>query len=307
MSSPRFSPRLCDGPRSPTRVRIAVIGDVHFHWDETDLAYFDGSDYDLLLFVGDLARYAHSGGLQVAESLSRLSRPTLVIPGNHDGVRALQLLAEISGSRPMIRLLGRSQQRRCAALRRALAPISMVGYSRHEYSVRGLDFAILAARPHSMGGPALGCAPYLRRAFGVGSMEESAERLKDLVDECSAERIIFFAHNGPTGLGEGRSDIWGRDFRLEAGDFGDPDLRIAIDHARARSKKILAVVAGHMHHALAGGGERRWLVEREGLLYINAARTPRIFVRGGQRLRHHVALETDGCRTMAEEVLIPAG
>ena len=294
-----------DSPRSPTRVRIAVVGDVHVHWDATDLAYFNRSDYDLLLFVGDLAKYAHSGGLQVAESLSRLSRPTLVIPGNHDGVRALQLLAEISGNRPMIRLLGRGQRRRCAALRRALAPIPMVGYSRHEYSVRGLDFAILTARPHSMGGPALGCAPYLRRAFGVASMEESAERLKELVDECPAERIIFFAHNGPTGLGEQRSDIWGCDFLPAGGDFGDHDLRIAIDHARARSKKILAVVAGHMHHALAGGGERRWLVEREGLLHVNAARTPRIFVRGEQRFRHHVLLETDGCRTTAEEMLIP--
>jgi uncharacterized protein (TIGR04168 family) len=286
-------------------VRIAVVGDVHVHWDETDLAYFNRSDYDLLLFVGDLAKYAHSGGLRVAESLSRLSRPALVIPGNHDGVRALQLLAEISGNRRMIRLLGRGQRRRCAALRRALAPIPMVGYSRHEFSVRGLDFAILAARPHSMGGPALGCAPYLRGAFGVASMEESAERLKELVDECPAERIIFFAHNGPTGLGESQSDIWGCDFRLPEGDFGDPDLRIAIDHARARSKKVLAVVAGHMHHALAGGGERCWLVEREGLLHINAARTPRIFVCGQHRLRHHVVLETDGCRTTAEQVLVP--
>jgi uncharacterized protein (TIGR04168 family) len=181
----------------------------------------------------------------------------------------------------------------------------MVGYSRHEFSFGGLDFAILAARPHSMGGPALGCAPYLRRAFGVASMEESAERLKQLVDECPTERILFLAHNGPTGLGEARSDIWGCDFRPAEGDFGDPDLRIAIDHARARSKQILAVVAGHMHHALVGGGERRCLVEQEGLLHVNAARTPRIFVLGEQRLHHHVVLETDGCHTTAEEVLVP--
>jgi uncharacterized protein (TIGR04168 family) len=288
-------------------VRIAVVGDVHVHWDEADLAYFNRSDYDLLLFVGDLARYAHSGGLRVARSLSRLSRPALVMPGNHDGVRALQLLAEISQNRPLIHLLGRGQRKRCAALRRALAPLPMVGYSRHDYSVRGLDFAVLAARPHSMGGPTLGCAPYLSRTFGIASLEESAERLKQLVEECPAQHVIFFAHNGPTGLGNHRSDIWGCDFRPAEGDFGDPDLRVAIDHARARSKKILAVVAGHMHHALAGGGERRWLVERDGLLYINAARTPRIFDRGQQRLRHHVVLETDGFRTRAEEVLAPSG
>lgn len=295
-----------DSPRSPNRVRIAVIGDVHGHWDEADLAYFNRSDYDLLLFVGDLAKYAHAGGLRVAKSLSRLSRPALVIPGNHDGVRALQLLAEVSGNQAMIRLLGRGQQRRCSALRRALAPIPMVGYSWHEFSVRGVDLAILAARPHSMGGPALGCAPYLSRAFGIASVRESAKRLKELVDACPAERVIFFAHNGPAGLGDGRSDIWGCDFRPLAGDFGDPDLHLAVEHARARSKQILAVVAGHMHHALAGGGERRWLVERDGLLYINAARTPRIFVRGQQRLRHHVVLETDGCRTTAQEVLVPS-
>jgi len=285
-------------------VRIAVVGDLHVQWDEADLAYFNRSDYDLLLFVGDLAKYAHAGGLRVAKSLSRLSRPALVIPGNHDGVRPLQLLAEISGNRPMIRLLARGQQRRCAALQRALAPVPMVGYSWHEFSARGVDFTVLAGRPHSMGGPALGCAPYLSRAFGVASMQESAARLKELVDECPGERVIFFAHNGPTGLGKRRSDIWGCDFRPAQGDFGDPDLRIAIDHARARSKKILAVVAGHMHHALAGGGERRWLVENAGLLYINAARTPRIFIRGRRRLRHHVVLETDGCHTTAEEVLI---
>jgi uncharacterized protein (TIGR04168 family) len=286
-------------------VKIAVVGDIHVHWDETDLAYFDRSDYDLLLFVGDLAKYASSGGLRVAYSLSKLSRPALVIPGNHDGVRALQLLAEVSENQPMIRLLGRGQQRRCAALRRALAPVPMVGYSRHEFSVRGLDFSVLAARPHSMGGPALGCEPYLRRAFGITSMQDSAERLKKLVDECEAERILFFAHNGPTGLGSDRADIWGCDFRAAEGDFGDPDLRIAIDHARDRSKEILAVVAGHMHHALAGGGERCWLVEQEGLLHVNAARTPRIFARGQQRLHHHVVLETDGYRTTAEEILVP--
>ena len=44
------------GPRSPTRVRIAVIGDLHMHWDETDLAYFNRSDFsgiDLLPIVID--------------------------------------------------------------------------------------------------------------------------------------------------------------------------------------------------------------------------------------------------------------
>ena len=34
--------------------RIALIGDLHSSWDETDVAYFNRSDYALLLFTGDL-------------------------------------------------------------------------------------------------------------------------------------------------------------------------------------------------------------------------------------------------------------
>ena len=66
-------------------------------------------------------------------------------------------------------------------------------------------------------------------------------------------------------------------------------------------KRVLAVVAGHMHHRLKGGGERKWLVESDGVLYVNAARVPRI-EKSGQR--YHVCLETDGERARAELVAV---
>ena len=66
---------------------------------------------------------------------------------------------------------------------------------------------------------------------------------------------------------------------------------------------MLAVVAGHMHHRLKGGGERRWLVERAGVLYVNAARVPRI---DGDGRRYHVRLETDGETARAELIAVTA-
>jgi hypothetical protein len=40
-------------------------------------------------------------------------------------------------------------------------------------------------------------------------------------------------------LGDRKSDIWGCDFRPEEGDFGDPDLRTPVDHARPIGKSVL--------------------------------------------------------------------
>lgn len=287
-------------------VSIAVIGDVHLAWDEADIAYFESSDYDLILFVGDLASFTFAGALRTARRIARLRRPTLVIPGNHDAVHAPQLVSEVLRWKRLSHLLSFRMGKRCSALRQALAPVPLCGYSHHAFAARGLAWGVIAARPHSMGGPTLGYARHLRQTFGIRSMEESAERLCRLVDEAEHERLLFLAHNGPSGLGSSRHDIWGCDFRPEEGDFGDPDLRVAIDHARARDRKVLAVAAGHMHHRLRGGGSRITTLERNGVLYVNAARVSRIFEQHGRRRRHHVRIETDGEHTEAREVLVPA-
>ena len=149
--------------------------------------------------------------------------------------------------------------------------------------------------------------PYLSRVHGVTSLEASAARITQRIDESRGSRIVFLAHNGPSGLGARRSDIWGCDFKRGEGDFGDPDLRLAIDHARARGKHVLAVLAGHMHHTLrGGGGTRTWLARDEaGTLHVNAARVPRVFMAGGKEQRHHVEVVLDGDRAEAREVLVP--
>lgn len=276
-------------------MRIAVIGDIHKHWDDGDVEYFNGSDYDAVLIVGDLPGRTNSGFARVTEALARLRKRTLVIPGNHDGVTVFQKLAELKQKPRWIERGNRGMAERIDRWREQLRPAELVGFSRHTLQARGRSLDIVAARPHSMGGPSLAFRPYLRERFGVDSFADSAARLRDLFDACE-HPILVLAHNGPAGLGERPEDIWGCDFRTEGGDFGDSDLRDALDYARSRGKPVLGVVAGHMHRQLRGQPkrERRWLVERDGIIYANAAHSPRTLYEDGTRLRHHLGLDYDG-------------
>ncbi|MCO4771487.1 MAG: metallophosphoesterase [Deltaproteobacteria bacterium] len=272
---------------------------MHGFFDEEDVRLFDAGGYDLIVFVGDLAGLRLSSTLRVAGLIAQLTTPTLVVPGNHDAPNAVQLLGEVLHSRALIRLADRNTEGRADAIAAALGS-PLAGYSLHDV---GLGMQIVAGRPHSMGGDALSFAPFLKRRFGVESLEASADRLCRLVDESTAPNLLFVAHNGPLGLGDRRDDIWGCDFRAEEGDFGDRDLAVAVDYARAQGRAVVAVVAGHMHSKVRGGGERTARVERDGTLYLNAARVPRIWNDpDGRPVRHHLAVSWDGATVRAEEM-----
>lgn len=295
--------------RTGSTLRLALVGDVHLSFGPKDVAALDARGYDLVLFVGDLAGYSFRGALRVARYVAQLRTPAIVMPGNHDCITPQQMLAEIMGHEATVAMLTGGEEARVAELRRAIAPAILTGYGLHPLPVtNGPPIDLVTARPHSFGGPALSFRPYLERAHGVASLEASAERITRRIDESQAGRLIFLAHNGPSGLGARRSDIWGCDFRRSEGDFGDPDLRLAIDHARARKKHVLAVLAGHMHHALrGGGGQRTWLARDEaGTLHVNAARVPRVFVERGKERRHHVEVVVEGDHAEAREILVEA-
>ena len=285
-------------------VQIAVIGDVHRHFSAEDVAYFNNSDYDLILVVGDLANWWPHEGHQVARTMSQLKKPCLLIPGNHDTVTAYQLLAEVKQYRTFMRLSTIGHGRRERSLRRALGSITYCGYSTHAFNVRGVPFGVVAARPYTMGGPKLGFKHRLEQVYGITSMEESAERLERCLDQATSDRLIVLAHNGPTGLGASREDIWGCDFLPEEGDYGDPDLERAIAYAQNTGKRVMCVVAGHMHRKLQGGGQRLWQLEKDGIYYLNAARVPRIFRQDGEIVRHHIRLSFDESSFEIEELLI---
>jgi uncharacterized protein (TIGR04168 family) len=284
-------------------LRLAIVGDVHGCWTAADNDYFNRGPYAALLCTGDLPPLI--GSLPTARRLAALRLPAFMIPGNHDASTALQFLAELRHHDRLAALLSLGNERREAALRAALGPVKLVGYSLDRLDWDGRPLGLIAARPYSMGGDRLYFSAYLKRRHEVDSFAASAARLRALVDEAPRD-IIFLSHNGPSGLGAARDDLWGCDFRAEGGDFGDPDLRAAIDYALRAGRKVHAVVAGHMHHRLKGGGGERkhWQLQRDGVLYINAARVPRIRRRAAGQPRHHIALTLDENGARAEAVWI---
>ena len=285
-------------------VKIAIVGDVHLHFNQRDVEYFNQSDYSLILFVGDLINYRSTGLAAMGKLLGQLEAPTYFIPGNHDGTSLGQLVAEVVDQPWLRTITSLGSTTRVRSMEERLSNITTCGYSLHPFEINGLTFDMVAARPHAMGGGKLSFPRQLKNKFGIASMAESSQRLIELVDQSTAKRILFLAHNGPAGLGAKRHDIWGCDFRKGEGDFGDPDLQAAIKYAITQGKEVCAVVAGHMHHALKGGGTRKWHQERDQVHYINAARVPRIEREENNWIHHHVRLELTDHTTNIESLAI---
>ena len=284
---------------------VAVVGDLHSAWDVEDIGFFQRAEYPLLLVTGDLGHSGSHDGRRIARTLAQLAPRVLVMPGNNDAVDYPHIRAELTYRRARADLLADA-----VAEGHSIPPgresAQLCGYSVHDVELNGLALTVVAGRPFSMGGPDLAFPEALARVHDVHSIGDSTERLCGLVDEAGSEHVVFLAHNGPAGLGALPEDIWGRDFHPDAGDWGDQDLRTAIEHARQRGKKVLAVVAGHMHWAVAGRHDlqRRWQLQRDGVLYVNAARVPRVFSRDGRTMRHHVHLELRPDGASADERLI---
>ncbi len=280
--------------------RLAIIGDLHTHWDEVDLAQFSCSDYDLLYFTGDLGGSGVDSSLRMARLMAGLRQPTLVMPGNHDTVDINELAAELAHQNGLNQLMSMAQNSEATS-----NPIVLCGYSHHLIHAGQLDISLIAARPHSMGGPMLSFPEYMEDTYDIDSLAASSRRMIELVNQAEAEHLIFLAHNGPAGLGEEPHDIWGCDFKENGGDWGDPDLAEAIEHARDLGKKVLAVIAGHMHLVTKHGNERPWKLDIDDTLYINAARVPRIFSAEDDVYRHHIAITISEAGIEAKEVLVP--
>jgi uncharacterized protein (TIGR04168 family) len=279
---------------------IGIVGDLHTHFDDVDVQQLNAQAYDLLFFTGDLGGGSRESSLSMARLLSNLDGRVMVMPGNNDTVDIQELAAELTHRKGLNRIMAITRQTDHDN------EVTLCGYSLHRVEAGSRKVSLIAARPHSMGGPELTFPDYMANTYGIYSLADSVERLRSLVDQADDD-IIFLAHNGPHGLGDEPTDIWGCDFKPGGGDWGDPDLADAIAHARTVGKRVLAVVAGHMHLRTKQGTERPWRVERDDALYINAARVPRIFNGSDDVYRHHVALEVSTDRLQVNEVLVPQG
>ena len=261
---------------------IAVIGDLHSDWDDHDVAYLSRAEHELLLFTGDLGASTKQDGARIAKSISRIERNTLIMPGNNDAPYIGAIAAELAYQEGARSLLRPSEQP--AGATRAL----LCGFSSHTFELGAEAVTIIAGRPFSMGGPELTFGELLERELGVSTLAQSAERIAALADAAPTRDLIILSHNGPSGLGSRAESLWGRDFLEPAIDWGDPDLAEALVRVRERGRhRVLAVVAGHMHTPTRDGRERERSVTRDGTLYVNPARVPRIFQHESGRLVHH--------------------
>lgn len=283
---------------------FAIIGDMHMQFDETDVAFFNTSDYDALLFVGDLASKNPDSMFRLLPIIEQLTKPAFLIPGNHDTTGIRQLLGELMHSELLIENGAASQFERMQKLQAGLKRVQLCGYSNHQLPG---GVGLVAARPFSMGDANAASAadhfnlpvnfrPFVAKKHGVSTLGESLARLKSLINEIDPPYLIL-AHHGPHGLGQLSTDMWGADFLPQETDFGDHDLAAAVTYAQSIGKPPLAVIAGHMHYPTKHGKKpKQWHAAKGGVTYINAARWPRIFKREGRELRHHVRLtiEADG-------------
>lgn len=271
-------------------IRIAIIGDVHGFWTSVDTKFFSSSDYDFLLFTGDLGNARPGNTSRVAREISKIEKEKFLIPGNHDSTSLFQLALEVFNLPVRLGFLGfPGHILRWKRFLRNLGDVQITGYSLHE-TFPGLF--LLGARPLSMGAR-FNFLPFLSYKYGVDSLNESARRLGEVIGKKKEGDWIVLAHNGPDGLGETAKDIWGCDFRKEQGDFGDSDLGDFLRISQSGGNAPKAVIAGHMHHSTRKGKQktRIWKRRKDGILYVNAARVPRI-VRDqkGNSWHHHISL-----------------
>ncbi|KAK4369842.1 hypothetical protein RND71_009317 [Anisodus tanguticus] len=157
-----------------------------------------------------------------------------------------------------------------------------VGYRRMDLPM--LKLSIVGGRPFSCGCRPLFRKQLLKARYGVSDMDGSAERiLQAAMDTPEDHSIIFLAHNGPTGgdagLGANVDDICGRDWFVDGGDHGDPDLAQALAKLKAAAPyPVPLVIFGDMHKQLASGnGFRKMIVVgNDNTIYLNGTIVPRV-------------------------------
>eukprot|EP00245_Coleochaete_scutata_P005546 TRINITY_DN19195_c0_g1_i1.p1 TRINITY_DN19195_c0_g1~~TRINITY_DN19195_c0_g1_i1.p1 ORF type:complete len:408 (+),score=68.48 TRINITY_DN19195_c0_g1_i1:53-1276(+) len=270
-------------------LRIAVVGDIHEHWDaEADGNALEALRVDLVLFVGDLG----NEDPEYAKAVMKLTLPKAVILGNHDswwttGPFRNNREGRPDGIQPQLDVLGKAH----------------VGFSRLD--LPSLNVSVVGGRPFSSGGKVLekGALSLYKQRYGVTSLAESAQKIVAAAQDAPFNHhLIFLSHNGPSGLGDRPDDIVGRDWEDEhgppGGDFGDRDFETALSTVRSNGQPVPLVVFGHMHNLLCIPGTRKMVKASpdETTVFVNAAVVPR--VRPFTRTRH---VDRSGLRS------VPAG
>ena len=274
---------------SKKQIVLAVVGDVHNQWNQEDEQALQHLGIDLVLFVGDFGNEA----VEVVRKIAAVKIPKAVIMGNHDAwysasswgrQKAPYDQSKEDRVQQQLDLLGESH----------------VGFSRLDFPQYNLS--VVGSRPFSWGGSTWRNAQFYSDRYKIKNFAESSQKVVASAQEAAHETIILIGHNGPYGLGAKPESICGRDWKLEGGDYGDPDLQSAIADIQNLGKSIPLVTFGHMHHELKHPyGKRRTIIDvKEDTVYLNAACVPRI-VKSDRGFKRSFSLVTL-CQGIVKEV-----
>ena len=246
-------------------ITIAVVGDVHDLWEQEDQIALQHLGVDLVLFVGDFGNEA----VEIVRNIAAVNLPKAAIMGNHDAWYTAS-----SWGRKKAPYDHSTEDRVQQQL--DLLGETHVGFDKLDFPQFALS--VVGSRPFSWGGSTWKNNQFYRDRYGIKNFAESTQQIVESANNTAHETLIFIAHNGPYGLGDKTESICGRDWKVDGGDYGDPDLTEAIAQIHSSGKSIPLVTFGHMHHDLKNPrGKRRNIVEtREKTVYFNAACVPRI-------------------------------
>ena len=247
------------------QITIAVVGDVHNQWEDRDERALQHLGIDLVLFVGDFGNEA----VEVVGDIAKINIPKAAIMGNHDAWYSASSWGRQKA--PYDRSVEDRVQQQLDLLGN-----THVGFSKLDFAECNLS--VVGSRPFSWGGSTWRNAQFYSDRYNVTSFAESTQQIVNSAKDAAYDNLIVIGHNGPFGLGSKTESICGRDWKIDGGDYGDPDLQEAIAQIRSLGKSIPLVTFGHMHHALKHpAGKRRTIVEfKEDTVYLNAACVPRI-------------------------------
>ena len=256
------------------KITIAVIGDVHNQWDEQDDKALQHLGIDLALFVGDFGNEA----VEVVRTIAAANTPKAVIMGNHDAWYSASSWGRQKA--PYDQSVEDRVQQQLDLLQD-----THVGFSKLDFA--DYNLSVVGSRPFSWGGSTWRNSQFYQERYNVNSFAESTQKIVNAAQDAAYDNLIMIGHNGPFGLGNKTESICGRDWKVEGGDYGDPDLTQAILDIQNLGKSIPLVTFGHMHHVLKYPvGKRRQIVEfKDDTVYLNAACVPRVIKsdRGSKR------------------------
>lgn len=308
--SPMSLPTRRELPPART-AKIVCVGDIHGQWNEDDERALHALHPDLVLFVGDYGDEDVRVTKRISEFATSTDFSVATVFGNHDAF----FTASHGGRRRAP--YDKSKMCRVTEQMEMLRPFDV---SYRSVGFEELRISICGGRAFSVGGPNWKHSEFYRKYVGIENMKHSVRKMKEAVQSSQYPTVVFLSHSGPVGLGSKSSDPCGKDWGdFPGGDYGDEDLRAAIEVARDEGLRVPLAVFGHMHKQLNGNKGKRTMVTAEPdgdsggeTVMVNAAVVPRhrIGPHSNSSLHHFqiVQIGDKGCvESVTESWVTPSG